>query len=288
MRRTCLVLILFVSLTSLERRERALAIGAHGIPAQEQTNIEFGLALYPNATYLPEATERLRTAKAPSWLLASVYHSDDSIRDIAKYFQQQSKTLNKAPTHPIVKSLLRSNWEMWKGPVFGTSTVFGVGDELLKRGSNEKAETSFGIILHDDSLVRVHLMSPHPSSTDNNKLVPGTMITLIKERLPEDTKGDVNQNSVQEKVYSGRDVTQKILIKSKPNPEYSRKDLFGTVVLRAVFAASGKVTTIKVVTGPPDLTEAAIQAALKISFEPAIKDGRYVSMWLQLEYDFDK
>jgi hypothetical protein len=43
-----------------------------------------------------------------------------------------------------------------------------------------------------------------------------------------------------------------------------------------------------VVQGLPDgLTERAIEAARKIKFVPASKEGKYVSMWMQLEYNFN-
>jgi TonB family protein len=59
------------------------------------------------------------------------------------------------------------------------------------------------------------------------------------------------------------------------------------VVLKAVFSSSGKVTNIVIVSGVPGLTEEAIKAARQITFEPAIKDGRNVAMWMQLEYNFN-
>jgi hypothetical protein len=61
----------------------------------------------------------------------------------------------------------------------------------------------------------------------------------------------------------------------------------GVVVLKAVFGSSGKVTKIKAVSGVPELAEVSIRAARQIAFEPAIKDGRFVAMWLQLEYNFN-
>ena len=92
-----------------------------------------------------------------------------------------------------------------------------------------------------------------------------------------------------ERVYSGREVSQRARIKQKPEPEYSAQGIRGKVVLKAILTASGKVTRIIVVSGlPGGLTEAAVKAASKISFEPAMKkDGRYVSQWMQLEYDFN-
>lgn len=93
-------------------------------------------------------------------------------------------------------------------------------------------------------------------------------------------------------VYSGKDVGNKASVQKKPEPKYTKDarkhKLEGTVILRCVFASNGKVTNIHVISGLPDgLTESAIKAAQKIKFKPAIKDGRQVSMWMQLEYNFN-
>lgn len=48
------------------------------------------------------------------------------------------------------------------------------------------------------------------------------------------------------------------------------------------------VSTIQVIAGLSyGLTESAVEAAKKIKFTPATKDGKRVSMWLQLEYNFN-
>ena len=93
-------------------------------------------------------------------------------------------------------------------------------------------------------------------------------------------------------IYVGRDADTKARLISKPEPSYTdeakKNQIIGTVVLKAVFAASGKVTNIRVVQGLPfGLTERAIEAAKKIRFVPATKEGKYVSMWMQLEYNFN-
>ena len=62
----------------------------------------------------------------------------------------------------------------------------------------------------------------------------------------------------------------------------------GVVVLTAVFSASGQITNIHVVRGLSDgLNDSAIDAARKIEFEPAIKDGKPVATKMQLEYRFN-
>ena len=100
------------------------------------------------------------------------------------------------------------------------------------------------------------------------------------------------EQSVGQNVFVGKDVDTKTRLISKPEPVYTdvakSHQVIGVVVLKAIFAASGKVTNIRVVQGLPDgLTEAAIQAAKKIKFVPASKEGKYVSMWIQLEYNFN-
>ena len=94
------------------------------------------------------------------------------------------------------------------------------------------------------------------------------------------------------KVFSGKDVTSKARILDKPEPQYTeaarKNQITGTVVIRAVFSSSGQVTNIVAVSKLPDgLTEKAIAAARQIRFVPATKDGRPVSMYMQLEYNFN-
>jgi TonB family protein len=94
------------------------------------------------------------------------------------------------------------------------------------------------------------------------------------------------------RVFSGKDVTSKARILSKPEPQYTeearKNQVTGTVVLKAVFSSSGQVTQIRAISGLPNgLTERAIAAARSIKFVPATKDGHAVSMWFQLEYNFN-
>jgi TonB family protein len=100
--------------------------------------------------------------------------------------------------------------------------------------------------------------------------------------------GDTDYN----KTFSPREVTQKARIISKPEPQYTeearRNQISGTVVLKAVFSSSGQVTNIRAVSNLPyGLTERAIAAARQIRFSPAMKDGRAVSQYIQIEYNFN-
>ena len=93
-------------------------------------------------------------------------------------------------------------------------------------------------------------------------------------------------------ILNGRDVDQKVVVLTRPEPSYTedarRGRITGVVVIKAVFGSHGAVTNIRTVSQLPlGLTEQAIRAAQQIRFVPAVKDGKRVSMWLQLEYNFN-
>jgi TonB family protein len=94
------------------------------------------------------------------------------------------------------------------------------------------------------------------------------------------------------RIFSGKEVSSKARVLEKPEPTYTeaarKNQITGTVVLRAVFSSGGQVTNIHAVSGLPDgLTERAIAAAKNIRFVPATKDGHPVSMWMELQYNFN-
>ncbi|MDT5063660.1 MAG: oligo,6-glucosidase [Acidobacteriota bacterium] len=92
--------------------------------------------------------------------------------------------------------------------------------------------------------------------------------------------------------FAPLDVDKKARVIARPEPQYTEEarenQVEGTVVLRAVFSSTGEVTNIRVVSGLPDgLTEKAVEAAHKITFSPALKDGHAVSQYIQIEYNFN-
>ena len=92
--------------------------------------------------------------------------------------------------------------------------------------------------------------------------------------------------------FKQSEVSQRALITFKPEPGFTeearRNNVTGLVRLRAILSASGEVTNVSVVKGLPDgLTEKAISAARQIKFRPAQKDGRTVSQYVVLEYNFN-
>ena len=94
------------------------------------------------------------------------------------------------------------------------------------------------------------------------------------------------------KTFVGRETTRKARLAMKPEPAYTEEArqnaITGTVVLKCIFRYDGSVVNIITVSGLPyGLTQRAIEAARRIKFIPAVKDGTHVSMWMQLEYNFN-
>ena len=96
----------------------------------------------------------------------------------------------------------------------------------------------------------------------------------------------------EERIYKPKEVDERYQILKKPTPSYTREArrhlTKGVVVLRAILAADETIKHIEVETGlPHGLSEKAIEAAQQIKFKPAKKDGKPVSVWVELEYHFD-
>lgn len=122
-------------------------------------------------------------------------------------------------------------------------------------------------------------------------VTPGPSPVVTRLEFAPDLRGCTGAIPDDTHIFRPRDVDQKARIISRAEPSYTeeaRENLVeGTVVLRAVFSASGEVTNIRLMSGLPyGLTDRAIEAARQIRFSPAVKDGRAVSQYIQIEYNF--
>ena len=93
-------------------------------------------------------------------------------------------------------------------------------------------------------------------------------------------------------VFRTNEVTTKAVIHYKPNPSFTEEarqnNTTGTVRLRAVLGADGRVRNVVPIRRLPDgLTEASVAAARQIRFTPATLGGRPVSQFVILEYNFN-
>lgn len=94
------------------------------------------------------------------------------------------------------------------------------------------------------------------------------------------------------RVHKMSEVTRRAQILERPEPLYTeearRNQITGTVTLRFVLGADGTVSNIVALSRLPDgLTERAVEAARRIKFSPAEKDGRRVSQYATINYNFN-
>jgi TonB family protein len=144
-------------------------------------------------------------------------------------------------------------------------------------------------------LLTLALFAPHVSAQS-----PGTkgssqepyVVYAKPEQTAKDFSAHLPAEIRGERIFKGKDVDKKVVIDSKPEPKYTdearKRGQQGVVTLYCVLGSTGRITDIYVVYGLPyGLTEAALAAAKEIKFEPAMKDGKPVSMWVLLLYNFE-
>lgn len=96
-----------------------------------------------------------------------------------------------------------------------------------------------------------------------------------------------------EEVFRGTEVDTKAAIQRPlPEPLYTREARYngtsGMVALRLTLHSTGKVSEVMVLRGLPDgLTGNAIDTACRVEFTPARKDGRAVSQYVTIEFNFE-
>jgi TonB family protein len=107
-----------------------------------------------------------------------------------------------------------------------------------------------------------------------------------------DPKSGERTTGDQDQVFPASELTQKVKVFHKPEPTYTegarKYHVNGTVTLRAVFSKNGEVTKVDIIKRlPHGLTQAAMRVTRGIRFTPAMKDGRPVSQYVELQYNFN-
>lgn len=158
---------------------------------------------------------------------------------------------------------------------------------LLSEGGISKIDLVKRRQILDDSarsLERYFLLAPEAKS---NAFLLEQLKTLhaYAEAAGEDSE------VLDRQLFRAEEVTTKARVRSKPPALYTAvaraAHIVGKVVLAVVFSAEGEVKHILVLKSLPlGLTEKSIEAARRMKFTPANKDGKPVSMYAQLEYNF--
>jgi TonB family protein len=95
-----------------------------------------------------------------------------------------------------------------------------------------------------------------------------------------------------EQVYTQKEVTTRAVIRSKPTPDFTaaarKANVCGEVRLRLILGRDGTVRSVRVLRYlSHGLTQTAVDAARRIMFDPALKDGQPVSQYVVVSYNFN-
>jgi TonB family protein len=160
---------------------------------------------------------------------------------------------------------------------------------LLVKIDNNSVEYKVNDVVQRKPMHEVSQIRFSEAATSTAKT--GSTVPAIDPLTPATTSDPAtgNPNDQQTPAPGSLNRRPTILYKEKASytDEARRNGVQGTVSLSVIFTADGTVTSMKVVRGLPDgLNERAIEAAKKIRFRPAIKNGQPVSVRGILEFSF--
>jgi TonB family protein len=250
---------------------------------------------------LPSGAETV-SLKGHGGVIQTLVFSPDG-ETIASGSYDKTIKLWSAKTGAIIKTLTgHSSYVQY--------VAFSPNGKILASASGQYGGSDDSIILWDTSTgANLRTINP-PDGVAANRRVPKAVtpdpaiagvgpgsgdvrqLTYRDPKSPPSATSSTQGSVDYRKIFSGREVTQKARVLSKPEPHYTEKarsnSIIGTVILRAVFAYDGSVTSLRVLQALPfGLTDQALLAARSIKFQPAMKDGHEVSQYIQLEYNFN-
>ncbi len=147
------------------------------------------------------------------------------------------------------------------------------------------------------SLGEVHLAAPSVNHTDSAASANDADPSIALNDSPAAADGNLGANfgttsgpvAPSNPIPVGGDVKTALLLKSVPPvyPAFARtQHVSGDVKIDALIDATGKVTTMKVVSGPTLLHQSAMDALHQWKYQPASLDGKAVPMHLTVTIQF--
>jgi len=190
--------------------------------------------------------------------------------------QTDDKDKAAAETKPRAVSITLKSGEVISGLLIKldeNSVEYKVNDVVQRRSMQEVSQIRFS--------------EATTSTAKTDLVIPGTNPSTSGATSEPGTGKPVDQRT---SVQSPLNLRPSILSKEKARytDAARRNGVQGVVVLSVIFASDGTVGSIQVVRGLPDgLNENAIEAAKKIKFRPAIRNGQPVSVRGNLHYSFN-
>lgn len=283
-----------------------------GEPAAHPQQVELGTATLAGRLYRLDGEDRMRyrvwslkggRAASPQESAEFSKHLDDCA-ELALTLLSGAGT-EAEPERGVVMSYAAEaflpygmrEYRLRVGRLRGGVVIFSDGEQVFAaaaygptRGAAnvERFLDSFGVKPHSAAAFLTRHSRPTPAAFPARVIGPGRGGGAAQPEMLTNATGGADYAGP----FTGQEVARKAVIRSKPEPGYTesarRFGVTGTVRLRAALDADGSVGSIYVLKWlAHGLTEKAIAAARGMRFEPAEKDGRKVSQWVVLEYNFN-
>lgn len=126
-------------------------------------------------------------------------------------------------------------------------------------------------------------------SLENNSEVQAAL--KVPDAEKQEIKYDLKKKEPTDKDKENIKLSRSVIMIRKPHPYYTdgarQNNISGTVVLKILFKADGKIGDITVISDlPGGLTNEAVKAARKIKFLPAQVDGKPIDFTKSIQYTF--
>ena len=156
---------------------------------------------------------------------------------------------------------------------------YQLGKTYLELGDRETAEKERRWLQEQNQEMALYLSDLFPQDNPASQQTQETAAPSAKAHPADKSVTPMTQNQRPTILYREKAKYTEIASINRVN---------GTVALQVVFAVNGEMQDIRVIRGLPDgLTRKAIEAAQKIRFNPAIRNGEPVSVRGSLEFSFN-
>jgi len=213
-------------------------------------------------------------------------YADGAVYHISVY---ENITRQSLGDFVVEQSRRRNQWDL------STETPVTVGDVTGKQySSSDPTQRRTAQFFSTEG--RLYMFSVHGNQADDQAVKQFFSSIAFGKKAQgvevNDGEGLPFSSPTCQELAQGKQVDTKVRLVMKPEPRYTeaarQRQVVGTIILKVVFSCNGSVEEIRVVKDLPDgLTQQAIAAARKIKYIPAVKDGKFASMWMQLEYNFN-
>lgn len=279
----------------------------HYQPENEEFSVETPIDLRSIGGSGPKVSRKYfaSTGKTYLYVFSDPTSSPDFAKVVARFASASEKSLETGESSPKTQQIsFLDHFGYWQNIVISRSETRIYTAQSVSESQDDEIAKRFikSFVTGQDPVATVEKPEVTPSE---NPTAPDseTPVALMAPSLRSGSGSGTTGTGQGNGIGAGNDtqrisptppntgVTSPVKILSKERPAYTDLariyEISGSVMTRVTFLASGQIGAVTPVTKLPfGLTEQAVAAAKKITFEPALLNGAAVNIIKQVEYSF--